>query len=71
MDSLMYFSPSLRRQGLIYKIAITEDNEYVGTLTFKGEVFTTQDFEEAQDVIEELEEHNDEYDYHIISEELH
>ena len=56
---------------MIYKIAITEDNEYVGTLTFKGEVFTTQDFEEAQDVIEELEEHNDEYDYHIISEELH
>lgn len=60
-----------RRPVLIYKIAITENDEYVGTLTFKGEVFSTQDLDEAAEVIEELEEYETEYEYHIIAESLH
>jgi hypothetical protein len=60
------------RRILLYKIAVCDDEwNYVGTLTVEGEVFTTQDLEEAQYVIEELEEQEDEYQYHILSEELH
>jgi hypothetical protein len=58
---------------LIYKIAVCDEEwNYVGTLTYQGEVFSTTDLEEAQDVVEELEEvESEEYQYHIISEELH
>jgi hypothetical protein len=58
---------------LIYKIAVCDEEwNYVGTLTYQGEVFSTTDLEEAQDVVDELEEvESEEYQYHIISEELH